>query len=1005
MGPPTNPPSFAPRSHLAACPAPFPVKRRHAWLRALTWAALIGAGVSLAPGCAGRQRPGSTRTEGPASMRQEGQSPSADVEALALQVSDLVRAKRYPEARLVVDRILARDPRNLHALRLRSLLTGPAPAAEDPEDARIQAQLGRTVEGEVKLEGVPLGQALAEFARRTGIDLSTDWQALESAGIDPKTPVSAHLRNQSAGRVLERILESAGDDSVRLGYAVADGVMTVTTRDNADRNVVTRVYDIRDLIVDVPNFTDAPAYNLDRGGGGGGGGLFSNSRGGGSSYSDPAFGGMALYSGGGGYGRGSPGLTGRVAQGGPVGGKPLPPPPPPPVRAPAPAPAPSRNQLGAVDVVDEEVGRTREEMVEEVTTLMRDTIDPDSWRDNGGSVGSARHLSGQLVVTHTREGHRGIAELLDELREMRAAEVADAMLEAGARDGPRAPAGGDEPVRAEAPPPPPPAQPQPQPSADTGNEAYERVVDNPFLRAVDNPLSTFSIDVDTASYANARRFLTGGSLPPPESVRIEEFVNYFPYRYQGPPAQSEAPFAAAVEVAGCPWNAGHRLVRVALKGKEIAPERRPPANLVFLIDVSGSMNDPNKLPLVKDAMKLLAGQLADGDRVALAVYAGTSGLVLPSTPAKERDAILGAIDRLEAGGSTNGGEGIELAYTIAAENFIKDGINRVVLCTDGDFNVGVTDRGQLTKLIEEKAKTGVFLSVLGFGMGNLKDATMEQLADRGNGNYGYVDTLREANKLLVEQMSGTLVTIAKDVKIQVEFNPAVAGSYRLIGYENRLLAKEDFNDDRKDAGEIGAGHAVTALYEVVPAGAERAGPGVDPLKYQKVILPGDPANDERALRLESAKIELEQKELERSRVSKRMGEGQADTDDLKAAELAVRQAQIAVKLAERDAPPPATDELLTLKLRYKAPDGDTSKLLEFPVKDGGATFVQSSEDFKFAAAVAAFGMILRGSEHKGTASYDQVLELAAEGKGPDEGGYRAEFLELAKKAKELAAGR
>ncbi len=496
-----------------------------------------------------------------------------------------------------------------------------------------------------------------------------------------------------------------------------------------------------------------------------------------------------------------------------------------------------------------------------------------------------------------------------------------------------------------------PGNPQPNPQLGPGGEkefnteAYDRIVDNPFLAATENPLSTFSIDVDTASYSNVRRFLTSGQRPPPDSVRIEELVNYFPYRYE--PPKGDNPFAAHVEVASCPWAAEHRLVRIGLKGKEIAKEKRPMSNLVFLLDVSGSMQDYAKLPLVKQSMRLLVQELTENDRVAVVVYAGNEGLALPPTTGDQKEKILAAIDQFEAGGSTNGGAGIMLAYKIATENFIKGGTNRVVLCTDGDFNVGVTNQGDLTRLIEEKAKSGVFLSVLGFGMGNLKDSTMEKLSDKGNGNYAYIDTLQEGRKVLVEQMTGTLITIAKDVKIQIEFNPAQVASYRLIGYENRLLAKEDFNDDKKDAGEIGAGHTVTALYEVVPVaaladrGKEATGgtiPSVDPLKYQTPAQPNAAAK---------------------------------------------------------------RGELLTLKLRYKAPDGDTSKLLEFPVTDKGAKFSDSSSDFRFASAVAAFGMILRDSPHKGNATFAAVAEIAEESKGDDKSGYRREFIGLAQRAKEI----
>jgi Ca-activated chloride channel family protein len=479
-----------------------------------------------------------------------------------------------------------------------------------------------------------------------------------------------------------------------------------------------------------------------------------------------------------------------------------------------------------------------------------------------------------------------------------------------------------------------------------GTESYALINDNPFNAVIDQPLSTFSIDVDTASYANVRRFIDQGQLPPPDAVRIEEMLNYFPYSYEKPAPDSKEPFKAAVEVAGCPWNTAHRLARVAIKGREIAHDKRPVSNLVFLVDVSGSMNEPKKLPLVKEGLKLMVNELTENDRISIVVYAGNAGLVLPSTCAdpKSKDTILAAIDNLSAGGSTNGGQGIELAYKIATDNFIKGGTNRVLLATDGDWNVGVTDQSSLINLIQDKAKSGVFLSVLGYGFGNLKDSTMEKLADKGNGHYAYIDSIKEARKVLVEEMSGTLVTIAKDVKIQVEFNPAKVESYRLIGYENRMLRKEDFNNDKIDAGEIGAGHCVTALYELVPATKASAPatrpvaatqPEVDALKYQKHEL--------------------------------------VDSGDL-----------------------------MTLKLRYKQPDGDTSTKIEIPATDKGLSYSKASEDFKFTAAVAQFGMILRNSAHKGTASLDGVIELADEGKGKDEKGYRGEFVELARKAKALS---
>ena len=483
----------------------------------------------------------------------------------------------------------------------------------------------------------------------------------------------------------------------------------------------------------------------------------------------------------------------------------------------------------------------------------------------------------------------------------------------------------------------------------SNTESYDTITDNAFLAVRDHALSTFSIDVDTASYANVRRFLSEQRLPPKGAVRIEELLNYFDYDYPQP--DGEAPFSASMEVAECPWTPEHRLVRIGLKGREIHPDKRPASNLVFLVDVSGSMQPENKLPLVKKCLRQMVDKLGGEDTVAIAVYAGASGCVLE--PTNKKSEMRAALDRLESGGSTNGAAGIQLAYQLAERSFIKGGVNRVILATDGDFNVGVTNQSDLTDLIEKKAKSGVFLTVLGFGMGNLKDSTLEKLADKGNGNYAYIDTLNEGRKVLVEQMSGTLVTIAKDVKIQVEFNPAQVGAYRLIGYENRMLKKEDFNDDTKDAGEIGAGHTVTALYEVVPAGVKSAGiPAVDPLKYQ-------PAPAQTPARVDEAKRYLV-----------------PDVD-----------------------PAVSSKELLTLKLRYKATDGDTSKLLEFPLTDDGKSYERSSRDFRFAAAVASFGMLLRDSPHKGKANWSSTLELALEGKGEDRSGYRAEFVSLIERAK------
>ena len=476
-----------------------------------------------------------------------------------------------------------------------------------------------------------------------------------------------------------------------------------------------------------------------------------------------------------------------------------------------------------------------------------------------------------------------------------------------------------------------------RPPTDRANtESYDHVVDNPFVTVADDPRSTFSIDVDTAAYANMRRFLNSSRRPPQGAVRIEEMINYFSYEYPGP--RTNAPFAVHVEMTQAPWNRQNKLMKIGIKGKEVSG-KRPSANLVFLLDVSGSMESPNKLPLLRRAMSMLVDNLGKDDRVAIAVYAGASGLVLPPTPVSDKHVILSALERLQAGGSTNGGKGIELAYQVAAQNFVDGGINRVILATDGDFNVGTTSRSELVRLIEKKAKSGVFLTVLGFGMGNYKDATLEQLADHGNGNYAYIDTIGEARKVLVREISSTLVTIAKDVKIQLEFNPRHVSSFRLIGYENRVLAHQDFNDDKKDAGDIGAGHTVTALYELVPAGSSSGGrPAVDPLKYQRTTTPTEAA---------------------------------------------------------------LTDEWLTLKMRYKAPDGDTSKLSEWPITDRSVTLDRASRDLSFAAAVAAFGMILRDSRHRGDATLGLVEDLATRGAAVDRFGYRAEFLDLVKRARRL----
>jgi Ca-activated chloride channel homolog len=474
-----------------------------------------------------------------------------------------------------------------------------------------------------------------------------------------------------------------------------------------------------------------------------------------------------------------------------------------------------------------------------------------------------------------------------------------------------------------------------------GTELYMPIVETGFASPFNVPYSTFGVDVDTAAYSNVRRFLNNGQLPPADAVRLEELLNYFRYDDPAPAAGAECPFAVTVDVTDCPWAPTHRLARVALKGREVPAAQRGQTNLVFLLDVSGSMDQSDKLPLLVASMKLLAQQLDERDRVAIVTYAGSAGLVLDSTvcdgPGRQR--VLDALDNLRAGGSTAGAAGIQLAYQVATQNFRQGGTNRVLLATDGDFNVGATSREELQSLIENSAKTGTFLTVLGFGEGNLKDGTAELLADKGNGQYAYIDSLDEGRRVLVQQMGGTLVTIAKDVKLQLEFNPARVQAYRLLGYENRALAPQDFRDDRKDAGDIGAGHSVVALYELVPPGAETS-LGIDPLKYQK--------------QAEAPKPELV-----------------------------------------------PSDELLTVKLRWKEPAASASTEMQLPVRDGGATLAEARADVKFSAAVAAFGMLLRNSANAGSATWAQVIALGEAGRGADPDGWRAEFVRLAKMALQL----
>ncbi len=425
-------------------------------------------------------------------------------------------------------------------------------------------------------------------------------------------------------------------------------------------------------------------------------------------------------------------------------------------------------------------------------------------------------------------------------------------------------------------------------------------------------------------------------LPPPDAVRIEELINYFTYDYPQP--SDGIPFSVTTEISSCPWNNNHLLAHIGLKGKEIKTDNLPPSNLVFLIDVSGSMEDPDKLPLLKSAFKLLVGNLRDNDRIAIVTYASNTGIVLEPTSGSQKNIILRALDNLESGGCTAGGAGLTLAYKAAEKYYLKNGNNRIILATDGDFNIGPSSDGEMVRLIEKNRDKGIFITVLGFGMGNLKDSRMEKIADKGNGNYMYIDNFLEAKKALVNEMGGTLCTIAKDVKIQIEFNPAKVKSYRLVGYENRMLNKEDFNDDKKDAGEIGAGHSVTALYEIIPVGDDFKTADVDDLKYQK---------------------------------------------------------------AEISPNPNFADELMTLKLRYKEPDGDKSKLIECTVSDKAVDFQMASENVQFSAAVAEYGMILRESKFMGTSSLENVIKIAEQVKGEDKEGYRSEFIQLAKTCQSL----
>jgi len=468
-------------------------------------------------------------------------------------------------------------------------------------------------------------------------------------------------------------------------------------------------------------------------------------------------------------------------------------------------------------------------------------------------------------------------------------------------------------------------------------EEYSRIYENEYKDSKKDPLSTFSIDVDKASYSNIRRILNQNQLPQPDAVRIEEMINYFSYNYPQP--SNEYPFSINTEYTDCPWNKNHHLIHIGLQGKQIEVKNLPSNNLVFLIDVSGSMEDENKLPLLKSGLRLLVEQMREEDKVSIVVYAGAAGIVLPATSGKHKEKIHDALDNLQAGGSTAGGEGILLAYKTAKENFISKGNNRIILATDGDFNVGVSGDGELVRLIEKQREDGVFLSVLGFGTGNYKDSKMEQLADKGNGNYAYIDNILEAKKVLVKEMGGTLLTIAKDVKLQLEFNPAFVKGYRLVGYENRLLNNEDFNDDKKDAGELGSGHTVTAIYEIIPAGSSEVIASIDSLKYQQP--------------------------------------------------------------KQTPSPLAFNNEVMTVKFRYKEPKESQSKLISHVVLNKKTDFNNSSENCKFACAVVEFGLLLRDSKFKGETNFKDILALAKQAKGKDDEGYRAEFIKLVEMAEIL----
>lgn len=586
-----------------------------------------------------------------------------------------------------------------------------------------------------------------------------------------------------------------------------------------------------------------------------------------------------------------------------------------------------------------ELSEARREL-DDLKKEIEKSIKPDSWIQNGGTGSIEPYPSNLSLVTSAADkasvaaggGGRARGDSSSERAPLRNE------MEERYRNRPRTPAYGDR---------------------------YEEIYENEFERVESAPLSTFSIDVDTASYAKSRQLLLETRrLPPANAVRIEEFVNYFDYEYSGPKKGNEAPFGTHLAIADCPWNAQNKLVRIALQAEKLDLNKRPKANIVFLLDVSGSMDEPNKLPLVKETLRMLVEQLGENDRVAMVVYAGAAGCVLEGTRGDKQKKILRALDKLEAGGSTNGADGIQLAYQLARDGFIEGGVNRVVLCTDGDFNVGVTSTDALVNIVEENAKSNIFLTVLGYGMGNTNDEMMERISNRGNGVYGFVDNKREAYRQMVKQLSGNLMTVAKDVKIQVEFNPEKVSSYRLLGYENRKMAAKDFRNDKKDAGEIGAGHRVTALYEIVPAGAEKLEPPKRKLRYG----------------------------------NKRATEDKPTT---KAAEPADK-AEEPGPSEEADIENSLSNEWLAVMLRYKQPDEDEATELVYPLKDDASRFSDADRDFRWAASMVEFGMLLRDSRYRGSSNWSGLIEQASSAAGITPDADRQECLEMIRTAAALS---